>query len=107
MTGELLKAQLLKLEPTLVAVAEKLNISKQTLDSRLSASDVKTGFIEQLSSIYGQPVSFFFGETTDIAITDNERSFNSNADEVIKELTSIIKSQEERIAKLTDRLLGL
>ena len=107
MNGETLKAQLLKIEPTLVSVAQKLCISKQTLDSRLSASDVRTGFIEQLAAIYGQPVGFFFGESAKVEINDNEHSFNSNADEIIKELTSIIKSQEERIRQLTDKLLGL
>lgn len=42
-----------------------------------------------------------------IEVTDNTKSFNSNADEVIKDLTAIIKIQEERIAKLTDKLLDL
>lgn len=107
MNGEILKAQLLKLEPTLVEVAKKLDISKQALDSRLSATDIKTGFIEQLAILYAQPISFFFGEENKVEVKDNEHSFNSNADEIIKELTSIIKSQEERIRQLTDKLLGL
>lgn len=107
MNGETLKAQLLKIEPTLVEVARKLDMSKQNLDAKLSTADIKTGFIEQLAAIYGRPISFFFGEKLEIEINDNEHSFNSNADEVIKELTSIIKSQEARIAQLTDKLLGL
>lgn len=107
MNGEILKTQLLKLEPTLVEVAKKLDISKQALDSRLSASDIRTGFIEQLAMLYERPVSFFFGEDNRVEIKDVERSFNANADEIIKELTSIIKSQEERIRQLTDKLLGL
>lgn len=107
MNGEILKTQLLKLEPTLVEVARKLNMSKQNLDAKLSTADIKTGFIEQLALIYERPISFFFGEENKLEIKDNERSFNSNADEIIKELTSIIKSQEERIRQLTDKLLGL
>lgn len=107
MNGETLKTRLLKLEPTLVEVAKKLDITKQTLDSRLSANDIKTGFIEQLSLLYERPISFFFGEDNMVVVKDVERSFNSNADEIIKELTSIIKSQEERIKQLTDKLLGL
>lgn len=39
--------------------------------------------------------------------TDNTKSFNSNTNEVIKELTAIIKKQEDRISQLTDRLLDL
>lgn len=104
MNGEQLKAQLLKIEPTLTEIARKLGTSKQNLDAKLSTSDVKSGFIERLATLYDKPVSFFYGE---VNATKVERSFNSNADEIIKELTSIIKTQEERIKQLTDRLLGL
>lgn len=107
MNGELLKTQLLKIEPTLVEVANKLGMSKQNLDSKLSAADIKTGFIEQLAALYDKPISYFFGERSEVEINEVERSFNDNADEIIKELTSIIKSQEARIAQLTDKLLGL
>ena len=107
MNGEVLKAQLLKIEPTLVEVAKKLQVSKQSLNQTLSATDIKTGFIEQLAALYDKPISYFFGEKTSVEISEVERSFNANADEVIKELTSIIKSQEARITQLTDKLLGL
>lgn len=107
MNGELLKTQLLKIEPTLVEVANKLGMSKQNLDSKLSAADIKTGFIEQLAALYDKPISYFFGERSEVEINEVERSFNANADEIIKDLTSIIKSQEARIAQLTDKLLGL
>lgn len=40
-------------------------------------------------------------------LCNNKHSFNSNADEIIKELTTIIKIQEERIRQLTDKLLKL
>lgn len=107
MNGELLKTQLLKIESTLVEVANKLGMSKQNLDSKLSAADIKTGFIEQLAALYDKPISYFFGERSEVEINEVERSFNANADEIIKDLTSIIKSQEARIAQLTDKLLGL
>lgn len=107
MNGETLKTQLLKIEPTLVEVARKLDMSKQNLDAKLSTADIKTGFIEQLAALYNKPISFFYGEKSEVEINEVERSFNSNADEIIKELTSIIKTQEERIALLTDKLLGL
>lgn len=107
MTGETLKTQLLKIETTLVEVARKLDMSKQNLDAKLSTADIKTGFIEQLAALYDKPISFFYGEKSEVEINEVERSFNSNADEIIKELTSIIKTQEARIAQLTDKLLGL
>lgn len=107
MNGETLKAQLLKIEPTLVEVARKLDMSKQNIDAKLSTADIKTGFIEQLAVIYSKPISFFYGERSEVEINEVERSFNPNADDIIKELTSIIKTQEARIAQLTDKLLGL
>lgn len=107
MTGELLKTRILDIEPVLAEVARKMNMSPQLLNQALGAADIKTGFVEQLSAAFNKPISFFFGEKNEIEIKDNERSFNSNADEIIKELTSIIKAQEARIAQLTDKLLGL
>lgn len=107
MTGELLKSRILDIEPVLAEVARKMGMSPQLLNQALGAADIKTGFVEQLSAVYNRPISFFFGEKNEVSIRDNERSFNSNADEIIKELTSIIKSQEERIRQLTDKLIGL
>lgn len=107
MTGELLKTRILDIEPVLAEVARKMNMSPQLLNQALGAADIKTGFIEQLSAAYNKPIGYFFGERNEIEINEVERSFNSNADEIIKELTSIIKTQEARIAQLTDKLLGL
>lgn len=42
-----------------------------------------------------------------IEVKDIEHSYNSNADDIIKELTMIIKCQNERIQDLTNRLLNL
>lgn len=107
MNGEVLKARILQIEPVQAEVARRLGVSQQSLNQTLAAADIKTGFVEQLAALYERPISFFFGENNGVEIKDNERSFNSNADEIIKELTSIIKSQEARIAQLTDKLLGL
>lgn len=107
MNGELLKSRLLEIEPVLANIARKMNMSPQLLNQALGAADIKTGLVEQLSVVYNKPISFFFGEETKVEVRDNEHSFNSNADEIIKELTTIIKSQEDRIRQLTDKLLGL
>lgn len=69
MNGELLKTQLLKIEPTLVEVANKLGMSKQNLDSKLSAADIKTGFIEQLAALYDKPISYFFGDREAVMVS--------------------------------------
>lgn len=68
--------------------------------------DPKVSNLEAVANVVGIKMSVLFDESV-IEINDNEHSFNSNADEIIKELTSIIKSQEARIAQLTYKLLGL
>lgn len=88
-------------------IAIKSGISQQALNSILEHNtDPKVSNLESIVNTIGLRMSVLFDEDV-IEIKDNERSFNSNADEIIKELTSIIKSQEERIRQLTDKLLGI
>ena len=88
-------------------IAIKSGITPQALNGILEHNvDPKVSNLEAVANVVGIKMSVLFDEGT-IEINDNEHSFNSNADEIIKELTSIIKTQEARIAQLTDRLLGL
>lgn len=88
-------------------IALKSGISPQALNGILEKGvDPKVSTLEAIANVVGIKMSFLFDENN-IEIKDNEQSFNSNADEIIKELTSIIRSQEERIKQLTDKLLGL
>lgn len=88
-------------------IAMKSGISPQALNGIMEKGvDPKVSTLEAIASVVGIKMSVLFDETN-VDINDVERSFNSNADEIIKELTSIIKSQEARIAKLTDKLLGI
>lgn len=85
-------------------IATKCGIDRKTIENVLSGRDPKVSTITSLASVLGIKISYLFDEAN-IEVRDNERSFNSNADETMKELTSIIKSQEERIRQLTDKLL--
>ena len=131
MNGEILKTQLLKIEPTLVEVANKLGISKQNLDSKLSASDIKTGFIEQLATLYERPISYFFGGKVEVdnhSRKDDHSSFfgdtthNEGADTLLmaklqiaedrikslevllEDKNELIIDKNERIAELKERI---
>lgn len=77
MTGEVLKTRLLNIEPSLAEIARKLKVSPQSLSQALSASDIKTGFIEKLSIIYDRPISYFFDEK--IRIDDHSRRDSHSA----------------------------
>lgn len=88
-------------------IAAQSGISAQALNAILEHNaDPRVSNLESIANVVGVKMGFLFDETQ-IEINDNEHSFNSNADEIIKELTSIIKTQEARIAQLTDKLLGL
>ena len=88
-------------------IAIKSGISPQALNAILEHNtDPKVSNLEAIANVVSIKMGFLFDETQ-IEINENEHSFNSNADEIIKELTSIIKSQEARIEQLTDKLLGL
>lgn len=104
MNGEVLKARLLKIEPTLVDVAKKLQVSKQSLNQTLSASDIKTGFIEQLAAIYERPISYFFCEHA--KFDDHSAHDHGKTEHYEDGYSSVakIKIAEERIKLLETRL---
>ena len=88
-------------------IAAQSRISPQALNGILEKGvDPKVSTLEAIANVVGIKMSFLFDEN-DVEVKDVERSFNTNADEIIMELTSIIKSQEARIAQLTDKLLGM
>lgn len=88
-------------------IAARSGISAQALNSILSHdADPKVSNIESIARTIGMRMSVLFDETS-IQVSDNAQSFNSNADDIIRRLTDIIKSQEDRITFLTNRLLGL
>lgn len=88
-------------------IASESGISPQALHGILEQKvDPKVSTLQAIANVVGIKMGVLFDEGN-IEIKDNDSSFNSNADEIIKELTSIIKSQEERIRQLTDKLLGL
>lgn len=104
--GQKIKELADKKKLTAQKIGDAIGVSKQAVYDIYQKEDVNTGILKQIAVLLGEPISVFFDDKS-IEIKDNERSFNANADEVIKELTSIIKTQNERIKQLTDKLLGL
>lgn len=88
-------------------IASESGISPQALHAILEQKvDPKVSTLQAIAKVVGIKMGVLFDEGN-IEIKDNDSSFNSNADEIIKELTSIIKKQQERITQLTDKLLGI
>lgn len=88
-------------------IASRSGISPQALNSILEkVADPRVSTLEAIASTLGIKMSDLFDESH-IEVKDIEHSYNSNADDIIKELTMIIKCQNERIQDLTNRLLNL
>lgn len=107
MNSTKLKAAIRQSSMTQKEIAAQSGISPQALNGIIEKGvDPRVSTLEAIAGVLGVKMSFLFDEER-IEIKDNERSFNTNNDETIRELTSIIKSQEERIRQLTDKLLSL
>lgn len=63
MKGEIIKDFLKKYDVTQSKMAERLNMSPQTLSSAMASEDVKTSLVERIAGELGIPVGEFFGDT--------------------------------------------
>lgn len=88
-------------------IARRSNISPQALAAILDGgADPKVSNLQAIAKVLDIKMSFLFDEET-VKIDHVDKSFNSNADEIIKGLTAIIDKQADRIQQLTDKLIGL
>ena len=63
MTGKKLKEMLNKLGMTQRSLAEKMNLTPQTISAILSANDIRTSTIERIAAVTDMPVSYWYDET--------------------------------------------
>lgn len=81
MTGKELKDKLAKQGIPASAIAEKIGISPQAINSTFNAADVKSGTLERIAEAIGVKMSFFYptdGSGVSIA-GNNNISGNNNA----------------------------
>ena len=77
MRGDILKRKILETGKTQKEVAELLNITPQSINAILSASDVRSSTIEKLAKVLNKSVTFFY-EGTDFekerkAVEDSDK----------------------------------
>lgn len=60
MTGQELKQKIAKKNVSALAIAKKIGISPQALNSTFNAADVKSGTIERIADALGVKMSFFY-----------------------------------------------
>lgn len=116
MTGKDLKEKIAQQNISALAIAKKLGISPQALNSTFNAADVKSGTLERIAEVLGVNMSFFYpmeGSTTvvsgngSVAVTGNNNvAVNDNAavlHERVKMLEKLLEEKERLIKVLMEK----
>lgn len=105
MTGETLKKILNGMGMPLAEIAKRLEMSPQHLNQALSASDVKSGFIEKICKEFGYPINFFYEvkdvQDSNIITNSTEVSCTNQSDKL---LIAEMAAQREAYTKQIDQL---
>ena len=110
MTGESLKMKLFSCGYRVSDLAELLDMSQQNVSRALAVADVKTGFIEKLSSVLNKDICFFFASENSKPEPQQSQSvpyfmYNDLQDR----LESVVRENQslrERLAQYEDVPLG-
>ena len=112
MTGQevrdIIKSEGLKM----TEVAEKLNITPQTLNSRLNAKNVNIEFLNELCKLIGKDITYFFGKGNSLSyslssdVLENKEPSNITTERlfsIIESQQRIIESQQRTIENITKK----
>lgn len=78
MTGKELKDKLAKQGIPASAIAEKIGISPQAINSTFNAADVKSGTLERIADAIGVKMSFFYPTEGGVSIAGNNTIAGNN-----------------------------
>lgn len=74
MTGQELKKKIAQQNISALAIAKKMGISPQALNSTFNAADVKSGTLERIAEALGVGMSFFYPADTQSAVANGDGS---------------------------------
>lgn len=101
MRGEKLKKKLLELKVNQKQLAGLLNVTPQSVNSILTATDVRSGTIEKIAKVLDVPILYFYGEEGgNVAVASGNVSGASNSGDVTINASGEIPIMKERIAHL-------
>lgn len=103
MTGKELKDKLAKQDIPASAIAEKIGISPQAINSTFNAADVKSGTLERIANVLGVDMTFFYPAEGNKAVASGENSvaaINSNVNSSEVELLKKLLEEKERTIKI-------
>ncbi len=117
MSGKELKKILFDNGYKLNDLAYKLGILPQSLNSKLNASDIKTGFLEEIMGVINKSIYFFYPDQSGIDVDEAKESKLGNGidhllnelnhkDEKIEKLENTIRDKEE-IIKGKDEIINM
>lgn len=78
MTGKDLKEKIAQQNISALAIAKKLGISPQALNSTFNAADVKSGTLERIAEVLGVKMSFFYPMDGSNAVATGNGNFAGN-----------------------------
>jgi len=108
MNGKELKEKLRESGINFSELAEMLGYTcDQNLHSVLGAKDVRSGLIEQMSSVLGKPIGWFYGENGNTTATDNSIAVsgdNNNVAMISERFIGLLEKKDEQIDKLLELL---
>ena len=104
MTGKQLKGKIAQQNISASAIAKKLGISPQALNSTFNAADVKSGKLERIAEVLGVQLSFFYPIAEGITIASGNGNVAGNNNIVGSVTIGDASVLQERVAML-ERLL--
>lgn len=91
---------------TVKDLAKHVGMSDTAIRNIYSRDSCELSTLRKIAEFFDISVTDLLEESDlRVKFSDNDRSFNTNADDTIRELTDIISRQQARIDHLTDRLL--
>ena len=110
MEGQRIKDVMAKKNMTNAELARRLGIKPQTLSAALQIDDVKTGLLERIAAILGEPVTYFYtGESSGTAVVSGgtvHGDVTGKKEEQGKAVDALVE-QLDRKDRQIDRLLAL
>lgn len=106
MTGNELKKKLYSLGYNMSEIANLLGWSNQRFFAALGAADIKTGLIEDLARVTGQPLSVFYGGHSDSVVINGDGNVNNQVNKMSERYIALLEKKDEQIDRLITLLEG-
>ena len=102
MTGKDLKEKIAQQNISALAIAKKLGISPQALNSTFNAADVKSGTLERIAEVLGVKMSFFYPMEGSSAVASGANSVVAIQSTVSQGDSAVLQERVRLYEKLLD-----